>query len=109
MRDHTTQEIMTRLPEAFLPEKAAGVEAVVQCQFTGEDGGDWVITIKNSQCTTKPGQAANPKLTLRVSAQDFHDLITGKLNGMQAFMLGKIKVTGDVGLGMRLTSLFQQP
>ena len=109
MRDHTTQEIMTRLPEAFLSEKAAGVEAVIQCQFTGEDGGDWVITIKNSRCTTMPGQVANPKLTLKVSAQDFHDLITGKLNGMQAVMMGRIKVTGDIGIGMRLTSLFKKP
>ena len=109
MPDHTTQEIMTRLPEAFLAEKAAGVEAVVQCQFTGDGGGDWVITIRDSRCTVEPGQAPNPKLTLRLSAQDFHSLISGKLNGMQAFMLGKVKVTGDLSLAMRLAGLFKAP
>jgi putative sterol carrier protein len=37
--------------------------------------------------------------------QDFVDLITGKLNGQQAFVQGKLKIAGNMGLAMKLSLL----
>ena len=37
---------------------------------------------------------------------DFQALISGNLNPMSAFMSGKIKVDGDMGVAMKLQSLF---
>ena len=37
--------------------------------------------------------------------QDFVDLITGKLNGQQAFVQGKLKIQGNMGLAMKLSLL----
>ncbi|NLA04878.1 MAG: SCP2 sterol-binding domain-containing protein, partial [Firmicutes bacterium] len=36
---------------------------------------------------------------------DFGSLLDGKLNATSAFMAGKLKVKGDMGLAMKLQSL----
>ena len=44
--------------------------------------------------------------TVNVSMTDFQSLMNGDLNPMSAFMSGKIKVDGDMGVAMKLQSLF---
>lgn len=44
--------------------------------------------------------------TVKVSAEDFANLLSGDLNPMTAFMSGKIKVDGDMGVAMKLQKLF---
>jgi putative sterol carrier protein len=53
------------------------------------------------------GGAASPNLTLTMSAQDWLDMVSGKLSGQMAFMSGKLKLKGDMGLAMKVGSLFQ--
>ena len=43
--------------------------------------------------------------TIKVSQEDFEALVKGDLNPMGAFMSGKIKVDGDMGVAMKLQSL----
>jgi putative sterol carrier protein len=38
---------------------------------------------------------------------DFLALLSGKLNGQMAFMTGKLKVAGDLGLALKLESLLR--
>ena len=40
-----------------------------------------------------------------MAANDFVDLSSGKLDGTMAFMSGKIKIKGDMGLAMKLQSV----
>ena len=107
MPDMTVQELILAHEKAFVPEKAAGVEAVIQYHLTGEDGGDWIITIKDGKCTVAAGNAENPKMTLTANAHDFREVLLGKMDGMMAFMQGKLKLAGDLNLAMKLTSLFK--
>lgn len=44
--------------------------------------------------------------TVSVSEENFQALIKGDLNPMSALMMGKIKIKGDVGVAMKLQSLF---
>jgi putative sterol carrier protein len=107
MSDITIQSLMDRLPEAFLPEKAAGVNADVQFNLSGEKGGDWVVKIHDQTCNVERGATPNPTLAFKADAQDCLDIFTGKLDGMRAFMQGKLRLIGDMSLAMRLTSLFK--
>lgn len=107
MADPTIREFMARLTAAFVPEKAAGLEAGVQLKLTGAQASDWTVTIRDGRCEAAEGSLPAPNLTLTVDAEDFVRIFTGQLDGMQAFMQGKLKLTGDMNLAMKLLGLFK--
>jgi putative sterol carrier protein len=107
MADITVQQLIENHPKAFIPSAAEGVEAVIQYRLTGDEGGDYIIAIKDGACSVEPGLAESPKMTLTADAGDFRDVLTGKANGMQYFMMGKLKLAGDLNLAMKLTSFFK--
>jgi putative sterol carrier protein len=107
MAEYTVQELIDNHPKAFMPDKAVGVNAVIQYILTGDEGGDWIVTIKDGVCSVEPGKAEAPKMTLTADANDFRDVLLGKVNGMQYFMQGKLKLAGDLNLAMKLTTFFK--
>jgi putative sterol carrier protein len=106
MTDINVREIMKAIPNNFIPEKAQGISGVIQCVFSGDQASSWVITIKDQACVVKEGENANPDLTIKADAKDGVKILTGKLDAMRAYMFGKVKVFGDLSLGMKLVNLF---
>ena len=107
MTDITVEQLILNHEKAFQPDRAAGVDAVVQYHLTGEQGGDWIITIHEDTCKVTPGVAENPKMTMTADAQEFRDILLGRMDGMAAFMQGKLQLKGDLNLAMKLTSFFK--
>jgi putative sterol carrier protein len=103
----TIETLMSKMPGAFLPEKAAGLDAVIQFKFTGAEAGEWHTTIKGGKVSVEKGVHPAPKMTLTADSDDYAKIFTGELDGMKAFMLGKIKLTGDLNLAMKLTQMFK--
>ncbi len=103
----TVAELMSKMPTAFLPEKAPGMDAAIQFKFSGAEAGDWYLEIKESKCIVEKGVHSSPKMTLAVDSNDFVKIFTGELDGMQAFMQGKIRLTGDMSLAMKLLTMFK--
>jgi putative sterol carrier protein len=101
-------QLIQGLIQRFPPQKAAGMNASIQMHLTGEGGGDWIISIADSKITAAPGTAATPQLTITASLADILAITEGKLDGTAAFLQGKIKLSGDTGLAMRMVSLFQK-
>lgn len=102
----TVKDLMERMPGAFLPDKAEGVDAVILFQL-GEDDGDWVCTIRNQECAVEKGSVENPNLTVTAEASDYIDMITGKLNPMTAIAMKKVVLKGDLNLAMKYMGLFK--
>jgi putative sterol carrier protein len=98
----TMQDMVTR----FNPAKAKGVNAVVQLSATGDGGGQFYMTIADSKAVLTEGTAPAPTVTINVAAQDWIDIMSGKLDPTRAFMAGKLRITGDLGLMMRFQSMF---
>lgn len=107
MEADNLQAVMDYLMQSFQPERAEGLDAVVQFNISGEQGGDYVATIRDKQLNVTKGVAANPRLTLGANAQDIVNMFNGRLNPMQAYMQGKVQVKGDIGLAMRLAEIFR--
>ena len=107
MAEYTVKELIYNHEKAFKPEAAEGVDAVIQYKLTGEEGGDYIITIKDGKCMVAEGEAETPTMTMTADAHDFADVLLGKANGMQYFMQGKLKLAGDLNLAMKLTSFFK--
>jgi putative sterol carrier protein len=102
----TVRETFEAMPSRFRADKAAGTNATIQYDISGEGGGTWNAVIKDGACTVNQGAAASPNLTLSIAAQDWIDMLSGKQSGQMLFMSGKLKVKGDMGLAMKLGSMF---
>jgi putative sterol carrier protein len=86
----------------FKPEKAAGIDVTVQVKIAGPNGGDWVVTIKDQKLESKEGTHPSPTLELNMAEADFMDLMNGKMSGEKAFITGKLKFKGNIGLALKL-------
>ena len=103
----TVAELMEKMPGAFIPEKAQGVDSVIQFKFTGAEAGEWNATIKDGKVDVARGTHPTPKMTLTADSSDYVKIFTGELDGMQAFMQGKVKLAGDLNLAMKLMQMFK--
>ncbi len=103
----TVKETFDLMPSKFRADKATGINATIQYDISGDQGGSWHAVIKDGTCKVNSGPAATPNLTLSMGAQDWLDMIGGKLSGQMAFMSGKLKLKGDMGLAMKVGGLFQ--
>lgn len=88
------------------PDAAKEIGAKFQINVKGDGGGEWLI-----DCTDAPKvEAGNPggaDVTIEISNDDFQKLIENpQANGMQLFFAGKLKVTGNQMLAMKLQKLF---
>jgi putative sterol carrier protein len=45
--------------------------------------------------------------TIKMSMDDFKAMAAGQLDGMTAFMTGKLKIEGDMGVAMKLQGLLR--
>jgi putative sterol carrier protein len=104
----TAKEIIEAMPSAFRPERAKGLKATYQFELSGEGGGDWVLEIADQQCQVKEGTAADADATISVAAADYVALVKGELDATGAFMRGKIKVRGNIGLAMKVLNVFER-
>ena len=103
----TLAELMSKMPEALIPEKAAGVDATIQFKFTGAEAGEWFASIKDQTCKVEQGTFPTPKMTLSGDSADYLKIVSGELDGMQAFMQGKLKISGDLSLAMKMMGMFR--
>ena len=65
-----------------------------------------MVIIKDGACEIKEGTHDSPTVTLSLSAETWLAIVNKQLNGMQAFMSGQLKATGDIMLASRIEQLF---
>jgi putative sterol carrier protein len=104
----TIDEIMQRLPAAFDPDRAQGLKANIQFDFTSDGGKKYVVRIADSSCTVEEGEIANPDAALITSQTTYQAVAEGRLNVATAFMTGKLKVQGNIQLLMRFQQIFHR-
>jgi putative sterol carrier protein len=103
-------QVFAGMSESFNPDKAAGQQAVVQYEISAPDGGhEYAMRIADGRCEIEQGRAESPRVTIRIALADFLRLITGNANGMQLFMTGKLKVSGDLFFAQTYQSWFDRP
>src|SRR3954451_12646416 len=90
----TKQELVERMQQgqAWVPGKR------VKIDFGGSEGA--VMLDGAGGHVTEDGEAADT--TIRVGWDDWQQMAAGQLDGMTAFMMGKLKVEGDMSNAMQL-------
>ncbi|MFN8544837.1 MAG: SCP2 sterol-binding domain-containing protein [Candidatus Binatia bacterium] len=105
----TPKEIFDQMAANLNADAAKGMNATIQFNLSGDNGGQWYVAIKDGGAQVAQGTAPSANMTLSMSSSDYVDMIMGKLNGQMAFMSGKLKISGDMGLAMKMQSLFKRP
>ena len=85
---------------AALSEKIgdSGFDGSVKFELTGEG----VIRIVDGTVTTEDGDA---DCTIAADPETFKDMFDGELDPTAAYMTGKIRIDGDMGVAMKLGQL----
>ena len=105
----TVKEIFAEMPNRFNADAAKGMNSVIQFNLSGDgdNASQYHAIIKDGALQVVEGVHASPSMTMTMAGQDYVDMTTGKLNGQMAFMSGKLKIAGDMGLAMKMQSLFK--
>lgn len=100
------KDVFSAMPDQFNANAASGVDAIYQFELTGDEGGKYWVVVKDQQIEVNEGEHGNPSITIISSADDYLKMVNGDLSAMNAFMQGKVKVKGNMGLAMKLQSMF---
>lgn len=83
---------------------AAGLNAKVKFDF-GDDGLIYVDATQNPPMVSHDDEEAD--CTLKCSLDTFKGFMAGTQDPTMAFMMGKLKVDGSIGLAMKLNSIIE--
>lgn len=86
------------------PDLVDKINASYKFVVTGDNGGTWVVDLTQAGGKITE-EDADAKCTITVAGDDLVAIVNGQLNAQMAFMSGKLKVAGDMGLAMKLGSL----
>lgn len=87
-------------------EDAKTIGAKFQINITGPTGGEWNIDASSTGPSAKAG-TGDADCTITITDEDFQKLVENpQANGMQLFFAGKLKVSGNQMLAMKLQKLF---
>lgn len=84
------------------PAKAKSIGALVVFHITGAAPADWTLDCSIEPATLAEGGVDGARVEVTMSEEDFVNLANGALNPQMAFLGGKLKVKGDMGLAIKL-------
>lgn len=106
MADMTSvTDVFKQMADEVDAEAIKDMNVVLQFDISGDDGGQWVVEVKDGTVKTEQGTHANPDTTLMLSDKDFLGLVNGSVNPVTAFMQGLIKIDGDMAVALKLQNL----
>ena len=96
----TKSELAAKMQDAgaWLPGKS------VKLDF----GGDGTILLDGANSLVSEDSDATPDTTIKIAWDDWQAMAAGTLDGMTAFMTGKLKVEGDMSNAMQLQGVLSK-
>jgi putative sterol carrier protein len=101
----SAQALFEKIITRFSAESAEGLNAVYGFEVEGE--ALHAIKIENNKCRLlTESENASPDVTLKASKEIWEQIINGSMPAQMAFMMGKLQITGEFPLALKLPSLF---
>ena len=101
-----SKSVFESMTSRFDADEADGMEAVFR--FDLDDADNYHLVIEDGQCTLGEGEHDDATVTLGMDLDTLKDVMSGELDGMAAFMQGKIRADGDIMLATKLNQIFPQ-
>ena len=100
-------DAVASMVHVFQPDIAGDLTADIQFRVSGSEPGTYYLHIENRQCTFHEGEADNPTLVILTPDEVWIAIVRGEIDGPAAFIQGKFKYEGDMGLLMKVPKMFQ--
>jgi putative sterol carrier protein len=98
------QEIVTQMGTSIGAN--SGLGGTLKFDFGGD--GSVLIDGKATPNSVSDGEGKNADCTISLTLETFEKMVKGELDGTSAFMQGKLRVAGDMGLAMKLGPILQK-
>ena len=103
----SVKEVFDNLCSRFQAEKAGTESAMFRFDLSGDGGGEYWAHIDKGTCNAGAGAPPSPAdITVLATGDDFVKLVNGELQPMMAFMQGKLKVQGNMGIALKMVNWF---
>lgn len=96
-------EYFQQIESKFNPSAAKGMQEVFQFDVEGRI---FHLAIDDGAYALEEGAHEEPSVTISLKGKTLGGLLDGSVNGMTAFMMGKIKAVGDLMLATKLQQIF---
>ena len=106
LRPKTVLQAIEGMTLKLNPAEAKDLIATIQFKVSGEDGGDYYLTIADGKCDFAAGTTPSPTLTINTPADVWLKIARKEMNGALALMTGKYKGSGKMGLLMKMDKIF---
>jgi putative sterol carrier protein len=93
------------LPTRIAEKGTAGLSAVFQFHIDGDNGGSWAVDLTAEEGWVSEEVCESPDCTLAMKEETLLGIINRTMNPQMAFMLGKLKITGNIGLSLKIPKL----
>ncbi|XP_075416441.1 hydroxysteroid dehydrogenase-like protein 2 isoform X3 [Tenrec ecaudatus] len=108
-RSGPVEETFRIVKESLSDDVVKATQAVYQFELSGDDGGTWFLDLKHKGGSVGFGEPAErADVVMSMSTEDFVKMFSGKLKPTMAFMLGKLKIKGNMALAIKLERLMNQ-
>ncbi|HVB73069.1 MAG TPA: SCP2 sterol-binding domain-containing protein [Ktedonobacteraceae bacterium] len=102
----TVAETFETMVTIFNPAAAGSMNKTFQWTITGDEAGVYALKITDGTCELITGGVEKPDVTFNLSDQNWLKMAEGKLDPQSAFFSGALKVTGDIGLALKVPQIF---
>jgi putative sterol carrier protein len=103
MSVETAREFFESLSARVSPQRARALDA--SYRFDVEGAGSWRVESDGDRLVVTESDAP-AECVIRTNEKTFLRIVGGEQSPMGAYMTGKVKVEGDLGLALRLRDLF---
>ena len=104
----TVKENFEAMPAAFQKDVAARLNVTYQFDLGGEGGGKWFVQIRDGALHVGEGEQEKPDVVLTAQAKDYVEIAEGRANALLAMATGRFKISGNLGLAMKLQQIFKR-
>jgi len=110
MENKSVEEIWAEIESKLQKNKHPyeGVNAVYQFDLTDVDKGIYQLKLADDTASVSKNIEYEADCTLKMKEKYFRKFLQGDLNSTTAFMTGKLKVDGNIGLALKLENMLKQ-